>query len=199
MRVVIIFLSTVHQKAEDKCISQTAELIFENICLSVCLCVSENHLCVAAAVAVLRRRGTASAKSQCLRVSGFLAQVWCFHGNGRCSPARQYQLLFLEEDAQVRTQSLTSPPSFHWYLTPVSYINRGSSWHNVTSLCRLQYKYSKLMSTSGSKECELPTADSCAIMEGEDAEDDLMDLTKKSFFTKIKSFSREVSNPFLPP
>lgn len=28
-------------------------------------------------------------------------------------------------------------------------------------------------------------------MEGEDAEDDLMDLTKKSFFTKIKSFSRE--------
>ncbi|KAG7220725.1 hypothetical protein INR49_017839, partial [Caranx melampygus] len=31
----------------------------------------------------------------------------------------------------------------------------------------------------------------CAIMEGEDAEDELMDLTKKSFFTKIKSFSRE--------
>ncbi|XP_047426861.1 endosome/lysosome-associated apoptosis and autophagy regulator 1 [Mugil cephalus] len=56
---------------------------------------------------------------------------------------------------------------------------------------KLQYKYSKLMSTSGGKECELPTADSCAIMEGEDAEDDLMDLTKKSFFTKIKSFSRE--------
>lgn len=30
-------------------------------------------------------------------------------------------------------------------------------------------------------------------MEGEDAEDDLMDITKKPFFTKIKSFSREVS------
>ncbi|XP_062283027.1 endosome/lysosome-associated apoptosis and autophagy regulator 1 [Scomber scombrus] len=56
---------------------------------------------------------------------------------------------------------------------------------------KLQYKYSKLMMTSGGKECELPGADSCAIMEGEDAEDDLMDLTKKSFFTKIKSFSRE--------
>ncbi|KAM9342750.1 endosome/lysosome-associated apoptosis and autophagy regulator 1 [Pholidichthys leucotaenia] len=55
---------------------------------------------------------------------------------------------------------------------------------------KLQYKYSRLMMSSGSKECELPTADSCAIMEGEDAEDDLMDLTKKSFFTKIKSFSR---------
>ena len=59
------------------------------------------------------------------------------------------------------------------------------------SVCRLQYKYSKLMMSSG-KECELPTADSCAIMEGEDAEDELMDLTKKSFFTKIRSFSREV-------
>ncbi|XP_019944302.2 endosome/lysosome-associated apoptosis and autophagy regulator 1 [Paralichthys olivaceus] len=56
---------------------------------------------------------------------------------------------------------------------------------------RLQYKYSKLMMSSGGNECELPTADSCAIMEGEDAEDELMDLTKKSFFTKIKSFSRE--------
>lgn len=54
------------------------------------------------------------------------------------------------------------------------------------------------MMTSGGRECELPTADSCAIMEGEDAEDDLMDLTKKSFFTKIKSFSREVSNPLIP-
>uniref|UniRef100_A0AAQ5XLV6 MRH domain-containing protein n=1 Tax=Amphiprion ocellaris TaxID=80972 RepID=A0AAQ5XLV6_AMPOC len=58
---------------------------------------------------------------------------------------------------------------------------------------KLQYKYSKLMMSSGGKECELPAVDSCAIMEGEDAEDDLMDLTKKSFFTKIKSFSREVN------
>ncbi|XP_032429216.1 UPF0577 protein KIAA1324 [Xiphophorus hellerii] len=56
---------------------------------------------------------------------------------------------------------------------------------------KLQYKYSRLMMSSEGKECELPTADSCAIMEGEDAEDDLMDLTHKSFFTKIKSFSRE--------
>lgn len=63
------------------------------------------------------------------------------------------------------------------------------------SVCRLQYKYSKLMMNSGGKECELPTADSCAIMEGEDAEDDVMYLGKKSFFTKIKSFSREVSHP----
>lgn len=50
------------------------------------------------------------------------------------------------------------------------------------------------MMSSGGKECELPTADSCAIMEGEDAEDDYIDLSKKSFFKKIKSFSREVSH-----
>uniref|UniRef100_A0A3P9KN75 Si:ch211-163l21.8 n=1 Tax=Oryzias latipes TaxID=8090 RepID=A0A3P9KN75_ORYLA len=56
---------------------------------------------------------------------------------------------------------------------------------------KLQYRYSKLMMSSGGKECELPTADSCAIMEGEDAEDDLIYLTKKSLFSKIKSFSRE--------
>lgn len=59
---------------------------------------------------------------------------------------------------------------------------------------KLQYKYSKLMMSSGGKECELPTADSCAIMEGEDAEDDYIDLSKKSFFKKIKSFSRERSS-----
>ncbi|XP_034028186.1 UPF0577 protein KIAA1324 homolog [Thalassophryne amazonica] len=56
---------------------------------------------------------------------------------------------------------------------------------------KLQYKYSKLVMSSGGKECELPTADSCAIMEGEDAEDDVIYLTKKSFFTKMKSFSRQ--------
>ncbi|XP_056319615.1 endosome/lysosome-associated apoptosis and autophagy regulator 1 [Danio aesculapii] len=56
---------------------------------------------------------------------------------------------------------------------------------------KLQYKYSKLMMTAGDKECELPAADSCAIMEGEDAEDDLIYLSKKPFFRKIKSFSRE--------
>lgn len=56
---------------------------------------------------------------------------------------------------------------------------------------KLQYKYSKLVDSSGNKECELPTADSCAIMEGEDAEDDIMYFTKKPFFSKIKSYSRE--------
>lgn len=66
----------------------------------------------------------------------------------------------------------------------------------TSSMLRLQYKYSKLAMNSSGKECELPAADSCAIMEGEDAEDDLIYLTKKSFFNKIhKSFSREVSKP----
>ncbi|KAM8755667.1 endosome/lysosome-associated apoptosis and autophagy regulator 1 [Acanthopagrus schlegelii] len=59
---------------------------------------------------------------------------------------------------------------------------------------KLQYKYSKLMMNSGGKECELPTADSCAIMEGEDAEDDIMYLSKRSVFSKMRSYSRERSS-----
>ncbi|XP_028653915.1 endosome/lysosome-associated apoptosis and autophagy regulator 1 [Erpetoichthys calabaricus] len=54
---------------------------------------------------------------------------------------------------------------------------------------KLEYKYSRLMMNSNLKDCELPAADSCAIMEGEDIEDDLLFLTKKSIFGKIKSFS----------
>lgn len=70
--------------------------------LNARMCVSENHLCVAAAFAVLRRRTAAGTKSQCLRDSGFLAQVWCFHWSHRRRAAHQCQLLFLEEDTQVR-------------------------------------------------------------------------------------------------
>ncbi|XP_037126265.1 endosome/lysosome-associated apoptosis and autophagy regulator 1 [Syngnathus acus] len=68
----------------------------------------------------------------------------------------------------------------------------------VTLICyfwkktrKLEYKYTKLIMSSGGKECELPTADSCAIMEGEDAEDDLIHLTHKSFFSKMKAYSHE--------
>ncbi|MBN3306960.1 K1324 protein, partial [Amia calva] len=57
---------------------------------------------------------------------------------------------------------------------------------------KLEYKYSKLVSNSSIKDCELPAADSCAIMEGEDAEDDLLFLTKKSIFGKMKSFTNKV-------
>lgn len=53
------------------------------------------------------------------------------------------------------------------------------------------------MNSSG-KECDLPTADSCAIMEGEDAEDDIMYLTKKPYFSKIRGYSQEVSNTTIP-
>ncbi|KAG2468161.1 K1324 protein, partial [Polypterus senegalus] len=62
---------------------------------------------------------------------------------------------------------------------------------------KLEYKYSRLMMNSNLKDCELPAADSCAIMEGEDIEDDLLFLTKKSIFGKIKSFSSK--NQQRPP
>lgn len=57
---------------------------------------------------------------------------------------------------------------------------------------RLEYKYSKLVMNAAAKESELPAPDSCAIMEGEDAEDDLLFATKKSLFGKIKSLTSKV-------
>nr|XP_045753002.1 endosome/lysosome-associated apoptosis and autophagy regulator 1 isoform X2 [Mirounga angustirostris] len=54
---------------------------------------------------------------------------------------------------------------------------------------KLEYKYSKLVMNTALKDCDLPAADSCAIMEGEDVEDDLIFTSKKSIFGKIKSFT----------
>ncbi|XP_027957890.1 UPF0577 protein KIAA1324 homolog isoform X2 [Eumetopias jubatus] len=54
---------------------------------------------------------------------------------------------------------------------------------------KLEYKYSKLVMNAALKDCDLPAADSCAIMEGEDVEDDLIFTSKKSLFGKIKSFT----------
>ncbi|NXI34702.1 K1324 protein, partial [Galbula dea] len=54
---------------------------------------------------------------------------------------------------------------------------------------RLEYKYSKLVMNAAAKESEMPAPDSCAIMEGEDAEDDLLFATKKSLFGKIKDLT----------
>nr|XP_020018651.1 UPF0577 protein KIAA1324 homolog isoform X2 [Castor canadensis] len=54
---------------------------------------------------------------------------------------------------------------------------------------KLEYKYSKLVMNATLKDCDLPAADSCAIMEGEDAEDDLIFTSKKTLFGKIKSFT----------
>ncbi|XP_075299242.1 LOW QUALITY PROTEIN: endosome/lysosome-associated apoptosis and autophagy regulator 1 [Opisthocomus hoazin] len=54
---------------------------------------------------------------------------------------------------------------------------------------KLEYKYSKLVMNAAAKESELPVPDSCAIMEDEDAEDDLLFTTKKSLFCKIKSLT----------
>lgn len=49
------------------------------------------------------------------------------------------------------------------------------------------------------KDYDLPAADSCAIMEGEDAEDELIFTSKKSLFGKIKSFTSKVGNLAMHP
>nr|XP_033815262.1 UPF0577 protein KIAA1324-like homolog isoform X2 [Geotrypetes seraphini] len=57
---------------------------------------------------------------------------------------------------------------------------------------KLEYKYSKLVMTANSKECELPAADSCAIMEGEDNEDEVVFASKKTLLEKLKSLATKV-------
>ncbi|KAB0402569.1 hypothetical protein E2I00_012584, partial [Balaenoptera physalus] len=57
------------------------------------------------------------------------------------------------------------------------------------SVPRLEYKYSKLVMTTNSKECELPAADSCAIMEGEDNEEEVVYSNKQSLLGKLKSLA----------
>ncbi|KAM6290336.1 endosome/lysosome-associated apoptosis and autophagy regulator family member 2 isoform 3-T3 [Porphyrio hochstetteri] len=54
---------------------------------------------------------------------------------------------------------------------------------------KLEYKYSKLVMTANSKECELPAADSCAIMEGEDNEEEVVYSNKQSLLGKLKSLA----------
>ncbi|XP_015208687.1 endosome/lysosome-associated apoptosis and autophagy regulator family member 2 isoform X1 [Lepisosteus oculatus] len=53
---------------------------------------------------------------------------------------------------------------------------------------KLEYKYSRLVMTAN-KECELPAADSCAIMEGEDNEEEVVYSNKPSLLGKLKSIA----------
>lgn len=57
---------------------------------------------------------------------------------------------------------------------------------------KLEYKYSKLVMTAN-KECELPVADSCAIMEGEgeenEEEDEVVYANKTSLLAKLKAIT----------
>lgn len=57
----------------------------------------------------------------------------------------------------------------------------------------MEYKYSQLV-MSANKECEMPVADSCAVMEGEneaDMEDEVV-YTKPSLLGKLKAIASKV-------
>jgi len=53
---------------------------------------------------------------------------------------------------------------------------------------RLEYKYSRLV-MSANKECELPAADSCALDEGEEQEDDVVYSKKPTLLGKLRSIA----------
>lgn len=54
---------------------------------------------------------------------------------------------------------------------------------------KLEYKYSKLVMDAAARESEATSPDSCAIMEGEDAEDELLFATEMSLFGKLKALT----------
>ncbi|RMB99524.1 hypothetical protein DUI87_24261 [Hirundo rustica rustica] len=54
---------------------------------------------------------------------------------------------------------------------------------------RLEYKYSKLVMDTAARESEATSPDSCAIMEGEDTEDELLFATEMSLFGKLKALT----------
>ncbi|KAF4800049.1 hypothetical protein TURU_048522 [Turdus rufiventris] len=54
---------------------------------------------------------------------------------------------------------------------------------------KLEYKYSKLVMDAAARESDATSPDSCAIMEGEDAEDELLFATEMSLFGKLKALT----------
>ncbi|XP_058675411.1 endosome/lysosome-associated apoptosis and autophagy regulator 1 isoform X3 [Ammospiza nelsoni] len=54
---------------------------------------------------------------------------------------------------------------------------------------KLEYKYSKLVMDAAARETDATSPDSCAIMEGEDAEDELLFATEMSLFGKLKALT----------
>lgn len=61
---------------------------------------------------------------------------------------------------------------------------------------RLEYKYSRLV-MSANKECELPAADSCALAEGEEPDDDVVYAQKPSLLGKLRAIATKVCVFFL--
>ncbi|NWU88079.1 K1324 protein, partial [Onychorhynchus coronatus] len=52
---------------------------------------------------------------------------------------------------------------------------------------KLEYKYSKLVMDAAARDGEAASPDSCAVMEGEDAEDELLFATEMSLFGKLRA------------
>lgn len=63
--------------------------------------------------------------------------------------------------------------------------------HSLRFVLRLEYKYSRLV-MSANKECELPAADSCALAEGEEPDDDVVYTQKPSLLGKLRAIANKV-------
>ncbi|KAM7032570.1 endosome/lysosome-associated apoptosis and autophagy regulator 1 isoform 4-T4 [Acridotheres tristis] len=64
---------------------------------------------------------------------------------------------------------------------------------------KLEYKYSKLVMDAVARESDATSPDSCAIMEGEDAEDELLFATEMSLFGKFKALTAKFPHHRMAP
>lgn len=147
----------------------------------------------------------------------------CCDGNLHSSAARLADLLLLEEEQKVfffflksyhilpsgtivllpLMQSFSFTFSFHQFpRRPVLSCGIKTSVYTLFLLliifflvcARLEYKYIRLVTSANNKECEMPGADSCAVMEGEnegDMEDEVV-YTKPSILGKLKAIASKV-------
>lgn len=121
---------------------------------------------------------------------GFLAKSRNFHWDLCGCLASHARRLFLEKDSKVSNWRQD------WGTRGLALSRGGVGGVGVdddtTCIPRLEYKYSKLVMDAAARESEATSPDSCAIMEGEDAEDELLFATEMSLFGKLKALTAKV-------
>lgn len=130
-----------------------------------------------------RRRGPAAAGDPGVPERGFLAKSGNFHWDVRGRLAGRARRLFLEKDSKVSNWQRDLE-------TRGLALSRGDD--GTACVPRLEYKYSKLVMDAAARETDATSPDSCAIMEGEDAEDELLFATEMSLFGKLKALTTKV-------
>lgn len=131
-----------------------------------------------------RRGRPAAAGDPGVPQRGFLAKSGNFHRDVRGRLAGRARRLFLEKDSKVS--------SWRRDVGTRGLVSTVAGGDGTVCIPRLEYKYSKLVMDAAARESDATSPDSCAIMEGEDAEDELLFATEMSLFGKLKALTAKV-------